>query len=81
LARLEVDLQFELEIVWHVSDAQLHSVKHKTDWNGTDVAFEISKKAGKTELRFKHLGLVPAFECYGDSHYATRQNSVIAMKW
>jgi hypothetical protein len=27
--------------------------------------FEIAKKGGKTELRFTHAGLVPAFECYG----------------
>jgi hypothetical protein len=81
LPRFAADLQFELEIVRHVSDAQLHFVKNKTDWNGTDVVFEISKNAGKTELGLKHLGLVRAFECYGDSHYATRQNSVIAMTW
>src|SRR6266403_702521 len=28
--------------------------------------FEISKKDGKTALRFTHVGLVPAIECYGD---------------
>jgi hypothetical protein len=54
------------KVVWHVSDARLNFVKHKTEWNGTDVVFEITKRGDKTELRFMHVGLIPAFECYGD---------------
>ena len=50
---------------WHVSDAMLNFVQDKTEWNGTDIIFEIGKKDGRTELRFTHLGLVPACECYG----------------
>jgi hypothetical protein len=53
------------KVMWHVSDAQLSFVKNKTEWNGTDIVFEIFKKDGETELRFTHVGLVPAFECYG----------------
>src|SRR5580692_1931495 len=53
------------KVVWHVTDAELTFVKDKTEWIGTDIVFEISKKAGKTELRFTHVGLVPAFECFG----------------
>ncbi len=53
------------KVVWHVSDAELTFVNDKTEWKGTDIVFEISKKGGKTELRFTHIGLVPAFECYG----------------
>ena len=52
-------------VVWHVTDAELNFVKDKTEWNGTDIVFEIAKKDGKTEVRFTHVGLVPAFECYG----------------
>jgi hypothetical protein len=52
--------------VWHVLDSRINFVKDKTEWNGTDVVFEITKKGDKTELRFTHVGLVPAFECYGD---------------
>jgi uncharacterized protein YndB with AHSA1/START domain len=54
------------KVVWHVSDARLNFVKHKTEWNGTDVVFEITKKGDKTELRFTHVGLIPVFECHGD---------------
>jgi uncharacterized protein YndB with AHSA1/START domain len=53
------------KIVWHVSEAQLNFVKDKDEWNGTEIVFEISRKKGKTEVRFTHVGLVPAFECYG----------------
>ena len=53
------------KVVWHVRDAELTFVKEKTEWIGTDIVFEIARKDGKTELRFTHVGLVPAFECYG----------------
>jgi hypothetical protein len=53
------------KVVWHVVDSRVNFVKDKTEWNGTDVVFEIARKDGRTELRFTHVGLVPAFECYG----------------
>jgi hypothetical protein len=52
--------------VWHVLDSHINFVKDKTEWKGTDIVFEITRKDDKTELRFTHVGLVPAFECYGD---------------
>jgi uncharacterized protein YndB with AHSA1/START domain len=53
------------KVVWHVTGAELTFVKDKTEWIGTDIVFEIARKGGETELRFTHVGLVPAFECYG----------------
>jgi uncharacterized protein YndB with AHSA1/START domain len=53
------------KIVWHVLDSHLSFVKDKSEWNDTDLVFEISKKQGKTEVRFTHAGLVPQDECYG----------------
>ncbi len=38
----------------------------QAEWKGTDIVFEITRQGDKTELRFTHVGLVPAFECYGD---------------
>jgi hypothetical protein len=54
------------KVVWHVLDSHINFVKDKTEWKGTNIVFEITKKGGKTELRFTHVGLIPAIECYGD---------------
>jgi NAD(P)-dependent dehydrogenase (short-subunit alcohol dehydrogenase family) len=51
-------------VVWHVVDSHINFVKDRTEWNGTDIVFEIERKQNRTELRFTHVGLVPAFECY-----------------
>ena len=55
------------KVVWHMRGCRINFVKDKTEWNGTDVVFEIARKGNKTELRFTHVGLVPAIECYGDA--------------
>ena len=53
------------KVVWHIADSKINFVKDKDEWTGTDVVFEIARKDDKTELRFTHVGLVPAIECYG----------------
>src|SRR5260370_1715419 len=45
-------------VVWHVLDSDLNFVKDKSEWSGTDIVFDISESAGKTEVRFTHVGLV-----------------------
>jgi hypothetical protein len=52
-------------VVWHVLEAQINFVKDKAEWNGTEVVFQIARKGDRTELRFTHVGLAPAIECYG----------------
>ncbi len=54
------------KVVWHIVDSSLNFVEDKTEWNGTDIVFEIARKDDKTELRFTHVGLVPAPACYDD---------------
>ncbi len=51
-------------VVWLVVDAELTFVKDKDEWIGTDITFDIAKAGDKTEVRFTHVGLVPAYECY-----------------
>jgi Activator of Hsp90 ATPase homolog 1-like protein len=53
------------KVVWHVVESNITFVKDKDEWNGTDGVFEITRKGDKTELRFTHVGLRPAIECYG----------------
>jgi hypothetical protein len=52
------------KIVWHVVDSRINFVQDKAEWTGTNIVFEISRKNDRTELRFTHIGLAPAIECY-----------------
>ena len=65
ITQMITELVPDKKVVWHVLDAKINFVKDKAEWNGTDIIFEITKKGNKTELRFTHVGLVPAIECYG----------------
>ena len=52
------------KVVWKVTDCNLHWIKAKKEWNGTEVIFKISGKKNSTEIDFTHVGLVPGVECY-----------------
>ena len=53
------------KVVWHVLHNDFNFIQDKTEWNDTDIVFEIEKKGDQTELRFTHVGLAPSHECYG----------------
>jgi hypothetical protein len=52
------------KVVWLILDNRFSFTKDKTEWKGTQLSFDISKKGEKTEVRFTHVGLVPEYECY-----------------
>jgi hypothetical protein len=52
------------KVVWVVLDNYFNFTEDKTEWKGTKVIFEVSKKDDKTQLRFTHEGLVPEYECF-----------------
>jgi hypothetical protein len=52
------------KVVWRVLDASLNFTENPNEWTGTEVTFEVSEQGEQTEVSFRHLGLVPAFECY-----------------
>ncbi len=51
-------------VAWRVLDGYLNFVKDRSEWKGTSVVFDLSRKGDKTEVRFTHRGLVPQVECY-----------------
>jgi len=59
-----VELVPNKKVVWSVLDNYFKFTKDKSEWKGTKIIFDIVEKENKTEMRFTHQGLVPAYECY-----------------
>jgi len=52
------------KVVWKVTNSYIPWLKDKSEWNATEVVFEISEKGPATQIDFTHVGLVPGIECY-----------------
>lgn len=56
------------EVRWRCTGAYIAAARltHKDEWVGTQLVFRLTPdREGRTCLHFEHVGLVPAFECYG----------------
>lgn len=51
-------------LVWRVTDCNLHWIQDRTEWKGTEIAWDISCDGSATTVRMTHVGLIPAKECY-----------------
>ncbi len=52
------------KVVWLVVENYFNFTEDKTEWTNTKIVFEISAHGNRTEIRFTHEGLVPAYECF-----------------
>ena len=59
-----IELVADQKVVWLVLDNYFKFTEDKSEWKGTKIVFEISKKDGQTTIKFTHEGLVPQYECY-----------------
>ena len=65
-SRIEVEELIPDELVgWLVSENHLSFIDDQSEWRGTRIRFGIVARDPGTELRFSHVGLVPAYECFG----------------
>ena len=64
-ARIRVDeLLPAKRVVWRVLDNWMSFIDDQSEWKGTQVRFDIAATDGGTEVRFTHVGLTPADECF-----------------
>ena len=64
------------KVVWHVLDNYFSFTEDRSEWKGTDVVFDISRKGDQTEVRVTHVGLVSPDE--GAGHDGAPQRRGIA---
>ena len=59
-----IDAIPDKKMVWKVTDAYLHWLKDKTEWNNTTIVWEISSENDMTRIDMTHVGITPDVECY-----------------
>ena len=51
-------------VVWRVLDNWMSFIEDQNEWAGTEIRFDIAATADGTEVRFTHVGLTPADQCF-----------------
>ena len=51
-------------VVWHVVESNLSFVADHSEWDGTDIVFDIAPAVEGAVLTFTHEGLTPELECF-----------------
>jgi len=51
-------------VAWLITESALNFTDARTEWTGTRIIFDVSRKGDQTEVRFTHQGLVPSLQCY-----------------
>jgi len=51
-------------IQWHVTENYFNFVTDQTEWDNTDICFEMIPVSDGIMVRFTHIGLKPELECY-----------------
>jgi hypothetical protein len=52
------------EIVWRVTDCNLHWLQDRKEWQGTQVVWLLESDGTKTTITMTHVGLKKDCECY-----------------
>jgi hypothetical protein len=59
-----IEISPQKRVAWLVVDNYFNFTKDKSEWKGTKIVFDVSRKDNVTEIRFTHEGLVPEYECF-----------------
>jgi hypothetical protein len=59
-----IEISPQKRVAWLVVDNYFNFTKDKSEWKGTKIVFDLSRKDNVTEIRFTHEGLVPEYECF-----------------
>jgi hypothetical protein len=59
-----IEMVPDKKLVYQVIENEFSFTKDKSEWVNTKLVFEIAPEGNKTQIKFTHEGLVPAYECY-----------------
>lgn len=51
-------------VVWRVDEGWLSFIEDTTEWDDTEIRFDIRRAGAGTEVRFTHVGITPEVECF-----------------